>query len=95
MSYVIFKPATWRIFTFPTGSQAVYDSERQAKAQFTKLVNAGTIKADEWKIEPYTVYSETEPMVTVKSLMNGADVQIRMSLRGGCCDPSMERYWSM
>jgi hypothetical protein len=33
--------------------------------------------------------------VTVKSLMNGADVQIRRGDRGTCVDPSTERFWSM
>lgn len=33
--------------------------------------------------------------VTVKSMMNGQDVQIRAQDVGGCCDPSTERYWSM
>ena len=32
---------------------------------------------------------------TVKNLMSGADVQIRTEDRGGPCDPSTERYWSM
>ena len=34
-------------------------------------------------------------MVPVKSLMSGAEVMIRRCERGGPCDPSMERYWSM
>lgn len=95
MSYVIYKPATWRIFKFPSGKTAVYDSDRQAKAQFTKLVNTGVIKADEWSVDTYDNYRNNEPTVTVKSLMNGAAVTIRMSDQGGCCDPSTERYWSM
>lgn len=37
-----------------------------------------------------------EPMtVLVKSLMSGQDVEIDYRDRGGCCDPSTERYWSM
>lgn len=31
----------------------------------------------------------------VKNLMSGEDVTIRAEDRGGPCDPSMERYWSM
>lgn len=31
----------------------------------------------------------------VKNLMTGAPVTIRAEDRGGPCDPSMERYWSM
>jgi hypothetical protein len=33
--------------------------------------------------------------VIVKNLMNGKDVEIAASERGGVCDPSTERYWSM
>lgn len=34
-------------------------------------------------------------MVTVISLMNGQPVQIRAQDKGGPCDPSMEKYWTM
>lgn len=37
----------------------------------------------------------TPTYVTVKSLMTGAEVQIRSEDRGSACDPSMERYWTM
>jgi hypothetical protein len=33
--------------------------------------------------------------VQVKSLMSGQMVTIPLENRGGPCDPSMERYWSM
>lgn len=33
--------------------------------------------------------------VTVKNLMTGKDVTISADDKGGPCDPSMERYWSM
>ena len=95
MSYVIYKPQTWRIYKHPNGKEAIYETERTAQQQFTKLVNAGVLSRDAWKVESYTVYSETEPMVTVQNLMSGKDTLIRMSERGGCCDPSTERYWTM
>lgn len=34
-------------------------------------------------------------LVPVKNLMTGETVSIRRESRGGPCDPSMERYWSM
>lgn len=44
---------------------------------------------DGWRLE-------FEPMtVMVKSLMTGKMVAIDYRNRGGPCDPSMERYWSM
>jgi hypothetical protein len=36
-----------------------------------------------------------ERYATVRNLMTGQEVQIEASERGGPCDPSMERYWSM
>ena len=33
--------------------------------------------------------------VIVKNMMNGKDVEIDATERGGVCDPSTERYWSM
>lgn len=45
--------------------------------------------ADGWRLD-------WEPMtVMVKNLMTGAMVEIDYRDRGGPCDPSMERYWSM
>ena len=35
------------------------------------------------------------PLVTVKNLMTGADVQISYGDVGTCIDPSTETYWSM
>ena len=94
MSYVVFNPETHRIYKFPNGNTAVFGAERTAKGQRTKLINAGIINTS-WKVDTYENYLATEPMVTVKSLMSGADVQIRKSDVGGCCDPSTERYWTM
>lgn len=94
MSFVIYKPETYRIYKFPNGSQAIFEQERTAKGQLTKLRNAGVLN-DNWKVESYDNWAKNEPMVTVKSLMNGKDVQIRKTEVGGCCDPSTERYWTM
>ena len=33
--------------------------------------------------------------ITVKNLTSGQDVKIMASQKGGVCDPSTERYWSM
>lgn len=94
MSFVIYKPETHRIYKFPNGNQAIFEQERTAKGQLTKLRNAGVLN-DNWVVEPYDTWAKNEPMITVKSLMNNKDVQIRKSEVGGCCDPSTERYWSM
>lgn len=39
-------------------------------------------------------FHANDRMVTVKNIY-GKECQIRESDRGGCCDPSTERYWSM
>lgn len=94
MSFVIYKPETYRIYKFPNGNRAIFDQERTAKGQLTKLRNAGILN-DDWKVESYDNWAENEPTVVVKSLMTGKDVQIRKTEVGGCCDPSTERYWTM
>lgn len=35
------------------------------------------------------------PMVKVKNLMTGTEVEIRKDEVGSCLDPSTERYWTM
>ncbi len=44
---------------------------------------------DGWRFDVQPRY------VTVKNLMTGEDVLLEASERGGPCDPSMERYWTM
>ena len=94
MSFVIYNTDTFRIFEFPHGGTAVFDEERVAKAQRTKLINKGVLNSS-WVVDTYDNMVAKEPMVTVKSLMTGADVQIRKSDVGTCVDPSTERYWTM
>lgn len=94
MSFVIYNTDTFRIFKFPHGGTAVFDEERVAKAQRTKLINKGVLNSS-WVVDTYDNMVAKEPMVTVKSLMTGADVQIRKSDVGTCVDPSTERYWTM
>lgn len=94
MSFVIYNTDTFRIFKFPHGGTAVFDEERVAKAQRTKLINKGVLNSS-WVVDTYDNMVAKEPMVTVTSLMTGADVQIRKSDVGTCVDPSTERYWTM
>ena len=87
-----------------------YDSLRGAKAALTRARKSGSMrymcsfgygrmKADRIaKLDVCTLsefVNEKDKMVTVKNLMSGTEIQIRASERGGCCDPSTERYWSM
>ena len=90
MYYVIYNSVTHCLFITPSGRQAVYDGERGAKGQFTKMRLSSP-----WKIASYEQYRLEEPMVNVKNLMSGQSVAICASDVGGCCDPSTEQYWSM
>ena len=45
-------------------------------------------------IKQVTTFNGRQPVI-VKSLMNGAEVEIRREDRGTCVDPSTERYWTM
>lgn len=45
--------------------------------------------ADGWRLEFH------EAWVTVKNMMTGQDITIRAADKGGVCDPSQERYWTM
>lgn len=92
MSHVIYNLKSKHQYRTKAGS---YWAERVAKSVFTKAVNAGKIKADEWAVASADEWNKMDEMVTVKALMTGADVQIRASQRGGCCDPSMELYYTM
>lgn len=76
---------------------------RHMGTYYTTLRRAigGAKKLGIWK-EPYEAmtYDHWKEMdalykVTVKNLMTGLPVEIRLSDAGTCCDPSTERYWSM
>ena len=94
MSFVIYNTDTFRIFKFPHGGTAVFDEERVAKAQRTKLINKGVLNSS-WVIDTYDNMVAKEPTITVKSLLTGTDMQIRKSDVGTCVDPSTECYWTM
>jgi len=87
-----------------------YDTLGGAKAALTRARNSGKMrymasfgygimKADRIaKLEVCTMQhflDEVDYEVEVKNLMSGAKIKIRMSEKGGCTDPSTERYWSM
>ena len=70
-----------------------FKSEKEAKTSLTrrwkrKHPNAKVCSTDYF-------HQHIDHMITVKSLGNGNECQIRASEKGGCCDPSTELYWSM
>lgn len=93
MSYVLMHTETRELVRSGSNTKT-YTTVRAAKAARTRLLKAGLI-TEEFKPITLEEFHKTDPMVTVKSLMSGADVQIPQSQVGSCCDPSTERYWSM
>lgn len=69
-----------------------YKTEHGAKIGFTRKWKAIYPNATILSLEEF---SRTEPMVETVNLMNGARIMIHKSLKGGCCDPGTERYWTM
>jgi hypothetical protein len=87
----------------------VYKQDRRCKAG-ERLVKPYTYPnwtqaemAEEVRVLRLALYTsadgyrlEFEPYKTkVRSLMTGAEVEIRAKDKGTCLDPSQERYWSM
>lgn len=87
-----------------------YKSLSGAKAALTRARKSGSMrymcsfgygrmKADRIaKLDVCTLsefVNEKDKKVKVKNLMSGTEVEINASERGGCCDPSTERYWCM
>ncbi len=98
MSFVIYNTRTFHRMAAPASGQQSFPTERAAKTIRTKVIKkagAGAEEAAEWVVADYDTWRDAEPMVTVKHLLSGKDVQIRASERGGCCDPSTERYHTM
>ena len=87
----------------------VYKRDRRVKGgeRFVKSYDypnySGNAMMDEIKSLKRQLYKESDgwrldfdPLtVIVKNLMTGKDVEIDYRDRGGPCDPSTERYWSM
>lgn len=94
-NFVVYNPVTMYILKGANGNEAKRVSSRSAKRILTVAIKNGRAKEGEYVIDTMEAYEAEDGMVEVKSLMTGAPVQIRKSERGGCCDPSTERYWSM
>ena len=72
-----------------------YNNMRGAKAAATSL-NKKNWMGETWVAmtnDDFEMYHN--PLVEVIALLTGKKVMIRKSERGGCCDPSMEIYYSM
>lgn len=94
-NFVIYNPVNMHVLRSATGNEAKRISQRSAKRILTVAIKNGRAQEGEYVIDTMGAYEAEDTMVEVKNLMTGAPVQIRKSERGGCCDPSTERYWSM
>ena len=91
MTFFIYNPDSYQRLTDRHGDPIRTETERAAKGQLTK---SGKDKSS-WKVISSTDWYNNEPSVQVISLMSQKPVTIRLSEKGGCCDPSTERYWTM
>jgi len=99
MSYVIFNKKTTECVQELVSNREYFtrhfDTERGAKMYMSRKVNAGKMIRGDWAIADYATFSANiEKTRTVKSLMNGKEVEISVNACRAC-DPSSELYWSM
>jgi hypothetical protein len=96
MSYVIMNVGTESLYRAPREyAHKSYASQQGAKAMATRL-NKQYGDTKQWIVMSREQFEHHyNPMVETKNLMSGETVMIRKSEKGGCCDPAMERYWSM
>lgn len=96
--FYIYNPTTHKLY-YPKHSvygPGTYETERAAKTQLTKAINAGKLTA-EWETIGADAYRASEPMVETYNLLDPdkKPILIRLSEKGGCTDPGTEQYHCM
>ena len=71
----------------------MFPTKRGANIARTRLHNK--IGGEVYTVMSVADFNKTDRKVKVQNLLTGKPVEINESDRGGCCDPSTERYWSM
>jgi hypothetical protein len=69
-----------------------YGTQKGAK---TALTRKWAKKYPTARVIDNETFRRDEPMVETFNMLNGQKCMIQASLRGGCCDPATETYWSM
>jgi hypothetical protein len=69
-----------------------YDTQKGAKTALTRKWSKRYPTA---RVMDNDTFNREQPMVETVSLMNGQKSMIEASLKGGCCDPATETFWSM
>ncbi len=85
IEWYIHKDGEWHIL-------ARFVSERGAKVSLSRKWKKKYPKAI---ITDSVTFYKMEPMVETTNIMSGKKIMIEASLKGGCCDPGTETYWSM
>jgi hypothetical protein len=97
MSYfVIMNVGTEQLYRKPGEySSAVYDTQRGAKGACTKI-NKQYGGTNQWVVMTHDQFEfYHNPLVEVTNILSGKKCMIRRSDKGGCCDPSTERFFTM
>lgn len=94
MSYVLYR------VTGPGDARAVrtFETVRAAKISMAAYLRKAALANKDWRfgiMEAQAFQENYNYMVPVTNLMSGLEVWIRNQDKGGPCDPSTERYWSM
>lgn len=88
-----------RFKTLRGAKAALTRARKSGSMRYMCSFGYGRMKADRIArldvTEAGNFHDNVDKKVKVKNLMSGTEVEINASDRGGCCDPSTERYWSM
>jgi hypothetical protein len=103
MAYVIVNTETQVRVIYPTTRKAQYETLRAARAAMTRLikidmeayVSGRKYPRTNYEIMEESAYQAQIPLVKVRNLMSGKEIEIPADQAGTCVDPSTERYWSM
>lgn len=93
MAYVLVNKNTHvRHANMPRGG-GVYKTQAAAQAALTRNKQGRMALGDDWMVMSLEAYNQQVPMITVKNLMSGKEVQIRADTPWHC-RPDSESYWS-
>ena len=94
MAYVIVNRKTKLGVRHPRTGRTSYSTQSAAQAALTRLAKTHEAVSSDWVLMSTCDYTAQVPMIAVKSLMTGVEVQISADTPWSC-NPSSETYWSM
>ena len=81
-----------KVITANWGILGEYKTQAAAKSALTRKWSK---KYPTARVIDNEAFRRDQPMVETFNLMSGGKCMIEASLKGGCCDPATETYWSM